>query len=80
MLVGNFGDGLITTYRQDHKGRWRWSGRLLQKNKRPVWIDALRGIGFGNGAAAGPVNSLSFAAGPGGEMRGLKGVINADRP
>jgi uncharacterized protein (TIGR03118 family) len=79
-LVGNLGDGLINTYRQDHKGRSRWSGRLLQKNKRPVWIDGLWGIGFGNGEAAGPVNSLSFAAGPGGEMHGLYGVINADRP
>ncbi|MDX6573185.1 MAG: hypothetical protein QOC86_2341 [Gaiellales bacterium] len=80
LLVGNFGDGLITTDRQNHKGRWKWSGRLLQKNKRPVRIDGLWGIGFAHGAAAGPVNSLSFAAGPGGEMHGLYGVINADRP
>ncbi len=50
LLVGNFGDGLINTFRQDHKGRWKWSGRLLTKDKKPVWIDGLWGIGFGNGA------------------------------
>ena len=64
LLVGNFGDGYINTYRQDHKGRWKWSGRLLTKNKQPVWIDGLWGIGFGNGATAGPTTTLYFAAGP----------------
>jgi uncharacterized protein (TIGR03118 family) len=80
LLVGNFGDGLINTFRQDHKGRWRWSGRLLTKDKKPVWIDGLWGIGFGNGAAAGPTTSLYFAAGPADEMHGLYGAITADIP
>ena len=34
LLVGNFGDGHINTFRQDHKGRWKWSGRLLTKKKQ----------------------------------------------
>jgi uncharacterized protein (TIGR03118 family) len=80
LLVGNFGDGLINTFRQDHKGRWKWSGRLLMKNKQPVWIDGLWGIGFGNGNKSGPVNSLYFAAGPAGETHGLFGVVTADTP
>jgi uncharacterized protein (TIGR03118 family) len=80
LLVGNFGDGLINTFRRDHKGRWKWSGRLLMKNKQPVWIDGLWGIGFGNGTASGPVNSLYFAAGPADETHGLFGTVTADTP
>jgi uncharacterized protein (TIGR03118 family) len=80
LLVGNFGDGLINTYRQDHKGRWKWSGRLLTKDKKPVWIDGLWGIGFGNGGAAGPTTTLYFAAGPADETHGLYGTVTADTP
>ena len=77
LLVGNFGDGHINTFRQDHKGRWKWSGRLLTKDKQPVWIDGLWGIGFGNGATAGPTTTLYFAAGPADETHGLFGTITA---
>jgi uncharacterized protein (TIGR03118 family) len=80
LLVGNFGDGYINTYRQNHKGRWKWSGRLLTKEKQPVWIDGLWGIGFGNGGAAGPTTSLYFAAGPEDETHGLYGTVTADTP
>jgi uncharacterized protein (TIGR03118 family) len=80
LLVGNFGDGIINTFRQDHKGRWKWSGRLLTKKKQPVSIEGLWGIGFGNGATAGPTTTLYFAAGPGGENHGLFGAITADTP
>ena len=78
LLVGNFGDGYINTYRQNHKGRWKWSGRLLTKKKQPVWIDGLWGIGFGNGAIAGPTTTLYFAAGPAEEAHGLFGTVTAD--
>ena len=80
LLVGNFGDGIINTFRQDHKGRWKWSGRLLTKDKKPVWIDGLWGIGFGNGGAAGPTTTLYFAAGPADETHGLYGTVTADTP
>ncbi len=80
LLVGNFGDGYINTFRQDKKRRWKWSGRLLTKDKTPVWIDGLWGIGFGNGAVAGPANVLYFAAGPGEESHGLFGTVSADTP
>ena len=80
LLVGNFGDGHINTFRQDHKGRWKWSGRLLTKDKKPVWIDGLWGIGFGNGGAAGPTTTLYFAAGPADETHGLYGTVTADTP
>ena len=40
-------------------------------------IDGLWGIGFGNGAAAGPTTTLYFAAGPEDETHGLYGAITA---
>ena len=40
-------------------------------------IDGLWGIGFGNGATAGPTTTLYFAAGPDGESHGLFGTITA---
>ena len=46
-------------------------------NHRPISIDGLWGIGFGNGAAAGPKNVLYFAAGPDDENHGLFGSITA---
>jgi hypothetical protein len=50
---------------------------LRKPNGNPVKIDGLWGIGFGNGAAAGPTNDLYFAAGPDDETHGLFGSITA---
>ena len=47
------------------------------RNHRPIEIDGLWGIGFGNGVAAGPTNTLFFAAGPDDETHGLFGSITA---
>jgi uncharacterized protein (TIGR03118 family) len=80
LLVGNFGDGYVNTYRPNHKGRWKWNGRLLTKDRKPVWIDGLWGIGFGNGGLAGPVNTLYFAAGPNDATHGLYGTVTANIP
>jgi uncharacterized protein (TIGR03118 family) len=80
LLVGNFGDGYVNTFRQNHKGRWKWSGRLLTSKHKPVWIDGLWGIGFGNGGVAGPVTTLYFAAGPNDETHGLYGAVIANTP
>ena len=76
LLVGNFGDGRISAY---HRGEDGWEARGLLKgtNHRPIEIDGLWGIGFGNGAAAGPTNTLFFAAGPNDEEDGLFGSITA---
>lgn len=38
--------------------------------------EGLWGIGFGNGAAAGPATTLFFAAGPADEGHGLFGRID----
>jgi hypothetical protein len=40
-------------------------------------IPGLWALQFGNGAAAGPMNTLFFTAGPDGESHGLFGSIQA---
>jgi len=77
LLVGNFGDGVIDAYRWS-TGDWTFDGWLSKANGDAVVIDGLWGIGFGNGGAAGPTNSLYFAAGPDGEAHGLFGNIVAN--
>jgi uncharacterized protein (TIGR03118 family) len=76
LLVGNFGDGRINVFRQKH-GHWKKTGQLLTAKGAPVVVDGLWGIGFGNGATAGPTTTLYFAAGPEDETHGLYGAITA---
>jgi uncharacterized protein (TIGR03118 family) len=79
LLVGNFGDGLINAYCEVHPGMFNPAGRL-QERGHDLRIDGLWGIGFGNGAASGPMNVLYFAAGPDGEANGHFGKIEATPP
>lgn len=74
LLVGNFGDGRIHAYKHTNHG-WVPDGMLRNSHHNPIHIPGLWAIAFGNGAAAGPVNSLYFAAGPNGESAGLFGSI-----
>jgi uncharacterized protein (TIGR03118 family) len=76
LLVGNFGDGRIHAFRKGEDG-WEEHGVMKGTDHRPIEIDGLWGIGFGNGAAAGPTNTLFFAAGPDEETHGLFGSITA---
>jgi uncharacterized protein (TIGR03118 family) len=76
VLVGNFGDGRIHAFAVGENG-WEERGVLKGTDHRPISIDGLWGIGFGNGAAAGPANTLFFAAGPNDEEDGLFGSITA---
>lgn len=76
LLVGNFGDGRIIAYRLDGEADDGDGGEYLTARGGPLTIDGLWGLGFGNGAAAGPVSTLFFAAGPGGEAHGLFGRID----
>jgi uncharacterized protein (TIGR03118 family) len=78
LLVGNFGDGRINVFRQNKHGHWKKSGQLLTADRKPLAIDGLWGIGFGNGATAGPTTTLYFAAGPDDETHGLYGAITAN--
>ncbi len=74
LLVGNFGDGTISAYDPDD---FSFSGQLRTANGRPVMIDGLWGIAFGNGFQQQPATTLFFAAGPNDENDGLYGRIDA---
>ncbi|MHB8533949.1 MAG: TIGR03118 family protein [Sulfuricaulis sp.] len=73
LLVGNFGDGRINVY---NLATGKFVGRLKGMDHRPIQIDGLWGIAFGNGFLSQPVNTLFFAAGPDGEQHGLYGRID----
>jgi uncharacterized protein (TIGR03118 family) len=75
LLVGQFGSGHIIAY-DINTGEVK--GALQNSSGLPITIRGLWGIGFGNGGAAGPPNSLYFAAGPANETHGLYGVITAN--
>ena len=79
LLVGNFGDGRIHAFKAGADG-WEPHGVLKGVDHRPIEIDGLWGIGFGNGAASGPTNTLFFAAGPDEETHGLFGSITPPAP
>jgi len=72
LLVGNFGNGHITAY-DPSTGAFR--GQLRWPTGKNLAIDGLWGLAFGNGATAGPTNTLLFTAGPGGESHGLYGTL-----
>jgi uncharacterized protein (TIGR03118 family) len=74
LLVGNFGDGRINAY---NARSGEFEGALRRPDGVPVQIDGLWGLAFGNGATAGPVNTLFFAAGINGERDGLFGSLQA---
>ncbi len=73
LLVGNFGDGRINAYDLDSG---RWVGRLKGMDHKPVHIDGLWGIAFGNGLQNQPIDTLFFSAGPAGEQHGLYGRLD----
>jgi uncharacterized protein (TIGR03118 family) len=76
LLVGNFGDGQIVAYSMtDDMLRFNPSGVLRDSARKPLRIDGLWGIAFGNGAQAGATNALYFAAGPAGESHGAFGRV-----
>ena len=49
--------------------------QAINANGQPLTIDGLWALSFGNGAAAGPTNTLFFTAGIDDEMHGLFGTI-----
>jgi uncharacterized protein (TIGR03118 family) len=75
LLVGNFGNGHINAY-DPHTGKHL--GQLRRPDGRPIVIDGLWGLRFGNGNAA-RTGELLFSAGPHRESHGLLGKIVAAR-
>ena len=77
LLVGNFGDGLISAF---DVGTHAFEGLLRDLSGNPVSIDGLWALIVGNGGNAGSPDRLYFSAGPDGESNGLFGVIHVPAP
>jgi uncharacterized protein (TIGR03118 family) len=73
LLVGNFGDGKINVF---DPNTGAFVGTISDSTGKPLVIDGLWGIAFGNGALSQPTNTLFFAAGPSSETHGLYGRID----
>jgi len=78
LLVGNFGDGHISTFFKEPWGQWITEDQLRGSDGHRLTIDGLWGIAFGMGAANSPTTSLYFAAGPDGGTHGLFGTVTAN--
>ncbi|HEY1390802.1 MAG TPA: TIGR03118 family protein [Ktedonobacterales bacterium] len=72
LLIGNFGNGRINAY-DPHTGGFR--GQLRDAKNKPISIDGLWGLDFGNDANAGPSTTLFFTAGLNDEADGLFGSL-----
>jgi uncharacterized protein (TIGR03118 family) len=77
LLVGNFGDGAINAYEELPNGHFEHRGELRGTDGKPLAIDGLWALEFGNGGQAGPTTTLFFTAGPNEESNGLFGSITA---
>jgi uncharacterized protein (TIGR03118 family) len=74
LLVGNFGDGRIHAY---DATTGRPVGELRGDDGRPLAIDGLWGLMFGNGTTF-PTDSLLFTAGPHDEADGVFGTLTVN--
>ncbi len=72
LLVGQFGSGEIASF-DPINGNFQ--GLLRGLHGQPLEIEGLWALRFGNGANAGPLNTLFFTAGIDGEQHGLFGTI-----
>jgi uncharacterized protein (TIGR03118 family) len=72
LLVGNFGDGRIHAFDATDG---KFLGSLEDETGKPIVIEGLWAIAFGNGVSAGDSNALYFAAGPDDETHGLFGSL-----
>ena len=83
LLVGNFGDGRINAYdlsASTSTGEAVAVGPLHSAKGPPVEIEGLWALQFGNGAGAGPKNTLFFTSGPFDEKHGLFGSLEPTGP
>jgi hypothetical protein len=71
ILVGNFGDGRINAY--DTSGKFL--GQLNGPDAKPLAIERLWQLTFGNGSSAGGANTLYFSSGFNKEKDGVFGSL-----
>jgi uncharacterized protein (TIGR03118 family) len=74
ILVGNFGSGWIAAF---NGFTYQFEGFVKNPDNSILTIDGLWGLAFGNGANAGPGNTLYFTAGLNDEADGLFGTLTA---
>lgn len=83
LLVASFGSGEIDAYRRTAAG-WQHAGALAGANGKPLVVNGVWGIAFGNGGLAGPRDTLFAAAGPhvwrGSSEQSVHGLLVAIRP
>jgi uncharacterized protein (TIGR03118 family) len=72
LIVGNFGNGHLQAFDPDSG---KFLGELDDASGKPIVIEGLWGIIFGNGGSGGDRNALYFAAGPEDETHGLFGSL-----
>lgn len=72
ILVGNFGDGRILAYHQD---TGKFDDYLRDVDGKPIEIDGLWDLHFGNGDLNGYANHLYYAGGPEQETQGVFGKL-----
>ena len=72
LLVGNFGSGQIAVF---DMREGEFEGMMRGWRERPITIDGLWGLSFGNDGNAGPSTTLYFSAGIQGEAHGLFGTL-----
>jgi uncharacterized protein (TIGR03118 family) len=73
LLIGNFGDGTINAF---DLATGLFLGKLRGAGERPVQLEGLWGLNFGNGLEGQNTSSLFFAAGPNDEEDGVYGRID----
>lgn len=73
LLVANFGDGTIAAF--DVKSG-KFKGYLRDEAGKPIAIDGIWGLTFGNGVSLGDAMALYYTAGPNGEQDGILGRLN----
>jgi len=72
VLIGNFGDGRVNAF---NAITGQFEGQMLDSNNKPLSIDGLWALSFGNNLNAGSSLELYFTAGPNDEANGLLGKI-----
>jgi len=77
LLVANFGDGTISAF-DPKTGAYR--DYLRDPLGKPISIDGIWGLAFGNGVSLGDADSLYFTAGPNLEQDGLFGRLRLASP
>jgi uncharacterized protein (TIGR03118 family) len=77
LLVANFGDGTIAAFDTTTA---TFRDYLRDASGKPIVIDKIWGLAFGNGVSLGDADSLYFTAGPNEEQDGIFGRLRYGGP